>query len=481
MDELTDFADLRPSDAALSERVLEDVRNELFGTSVPLPPTARRAPLDSDLDRPLRSRGPTLAIAASIVAAMGLGGLWLVFDNDRSGDPPPLDAPSTSPPAAEVAPTTSPVFGLPRFTIIEAGWSMTHASESRFGTGREVVFLSEDGFDGPWVDITISDMQTGAAPMRNIGEITAGVSEFADGVLVDWVAPGGRMVTAHGWQTDAETVAALLASTSVDGGEVTVATVPPGASIADQDQVAAVATHGSYGLAHDDGRTLEISLNGAGAQGLYSRTGGEDRVSVNADGEEWLVVDYGVADDSDAQRFRANVLRDLWTWEFDGEPFGSVEAFIDTVTAFEIVDEPTWQAALPDDFVGGIEQPEAIEEVLVDVPLPDGFDRAALNDGSTNGRYHFIARVSGAVACAWLERWIIGHETGDAALRSEAAAALATAEDWAMLNEIADQGGWSDALRGIATGVDGEPAVTTGSGLGPPTRDVVNGSLGCSL
>ena len=131
--------------------------------------------------------------------------------------------------------------------------------------------------------------------------------------------------------------------------------------------------------------------------------------------------------------------------------------------------------------VSDSEQAEAIAELLNGVPVPDGFDVAALESGTTDDRYQFIAQVSGAVACAWLDQWFTGQETQDPDLQSAAAAALATSHTWPMLTEIADQGGWSDELWLHADAVNGGAGVMTGNGPSAPTRSEANSALGCHI
>ena len=99
---------------------------------------------------------------------------------------------------------------------------------------------------------------------------------------------------------------------------------------------------------------------------------------------------------------------------------------------------------------------------------------------ATNDRYQLIAQVSGAVACAWLDRWFTGRETGDQALQEEAAAALATSHGWPMLTEIADQGGWADEVWIHADAANGG-TIITGRGPTEPTRELANSALGCHI
>jgi len=485
MDEMTMFAELRPIESTMTETELAGLRAELFPSAARLARPDEPGELIDLAGRRITDqrdrRRARVAVVAAAIAAVGLGGVWLAIDRDAdTATVGPAQQPDDSSSVVEPAPAAVDPYELPRFAFAEPGWTMTYASETSYGRGRAVVFLSDDGFDGPWVDISVSPADAvGSLPEVDFGAISAHVSEFADGSLVYWTEPGGRLLEAYGWQVDAATVAGLFESTTLTDGAVTVGNLPDGASLADREIADAVGRYGSYQFTHTDGRTLDINLSGGGHRALYGRVGGEQRETLSLGGEEWSMLDY--ANQGLTGRHRADVLRGFWTWEFDGEPFASQDAFVDTIAGIRTVDEATWEAALPDSVVGQSEQADTVAELLNGVPIPDGFDVAALTDGTTNDRYQFIAHVSGAVACAWLEQWFTGEQTEDVNLQAGAAAALATSHDWPMLIEIADQGGWSEVLWQHADAVNGGEGVLTGAGPVAPTRDLVNSALGCEI
>ena len=480
MDEMTMFAELRPTELPMTDADLASLRAELFGdgaSSLRRPEApGRLVELASHRStrRHDRRRG-RVAVAAAVVVAAGLAGVWLVADRDAAEDgrsAQPDDAVEPASPAA------SP-YDLPRFAFSEPGWTMTHASESAFGGGRAVVFLSRQGFDGPWVELSVSSEGAGGElPERSVGSVTMQVSAFDDGFLAYWIEPGGRTLQAYGWRSAVPDTAAVLESATLVDGAVELGSLPMGMVRAEAAAAEALGRSTEYEFAHADGRTLSGRLSGGGARGLYGRIGGERRDTVAIGGESWSVTEF--ADGDDAQ-YRADVLRDFWTWEFDGSGFASQAAFVATVAGAQVVDLATWEASLPDNVVGPSAQLEAVAALLADVPVPAGFDAPELDDGSTNDRYQLIAHVSGAVTCAWLDLWFTGAETGDAAMQADAAAALATSREWPMLVEIADQGGWSDQVWLHADAVNGGEGVTTGAGPVPPTRDEANSALGCAI
>jgi hypothetical protein len=80
------------------------------------------------------------------------------------------------------------------------------------------------------------------------------------------------------------------------------------------------------------------------------------------------------------------------------------------------------------------------------------------------------------VACAWLDQWFTGEETGDAAMQAAAAQGLATSPDWPVLAEIDDQGGRSDVVWFHADAVNG----TLPDGWEPTRGDAVD-AFGCAF
>jgi hypothetical protein len=71
-------------------------------------------------------------------------------------------------------------------------------------------------------------------------------------------------------------------------------------------------------------------------------------------------------------------------------------------------------------------------------------------DEGVLSRYQLGAKVSGTVACGWLDLWANGIQTGDDSAVTHATAAMQTSHDWAILQEIKSQGGYSQVLWGIA-------------------------------
>jgi hypothetical protein len=158
----------------------------------------------------------------------------------------------------------------------------------------------------------------------------------------------------------------------------------------------------------------------------------------------------------------------LWT---DGDlslelrgVFDDVDAYRAVAETLARVDEETWLAALPDDTVAPDERAAAVDEMLRDMPVHPDVSVAELEEGrAVNDRYQLGARVSGAVACAWIRQWIDATAAGDEAAAREAVHAMSSARDWAILEEMRPQGGWPDVLWEYADAMRGDGTVDGGA------------------
>jgi hypothetical protein len=143
------------------------------------------------------------------------------------------------------------------------------------------------------------------------------------------------------------------------------------------------------------------------------------------------------------------------------------------------VDVDTWLAAMPRRVVGPDHRAAVVGRMLRGVPLPPGFDLAALEgEGSVLNHYQLAVKVAGDVTCGWVESWLAATKAGDESRARDAVEAMATSHRWPMMPTLIEGGGWSgnvwSAARAIATGqVDrgaaGELVNPDGSGykLGP--------------
>jgi hypothetical protein len=107
------------------------------------------------------------------------------------------------------------------------------------------------------------------------------------------------------------------------------------------------------------------------------------------------------------------------------------------------VDVDTWLRAMPLEVVRPAALSATVEEMLRGIPLPPDFDRGSLPGGELlSDPYRLGTKVTGAVACSWLERWSQARRAGDTDVAREAVAAMRTAPTWPVLAQMAREGGW---------------------------------------
>lgn len=161
--------------------------------------------------------------------------------------------------------------------------------------------------------------------------------------------------------------------------------------------------------------------------------------------------------------------------EIQADELGSEDAYRQLLDSFERTDVNTWLAAMPPSVVQPSDRAATVDEMLKGIPLPPGFDVAALKPGATvSDRYQLGAKVAGSVACEWLDRWTEGLAKGDHAEVQQAKDALATSRDWPILQEMDKQGGYPQVIWDFAKDRLGN------SGAGRNTTHNYNSSLGCN-
>jgi len=128
-----------------------------------------------------------------------------------------------------------------------------------------------------------------------------------------------------------------------------------------------------------------------------------------------------------------------------------------------------WLQALPESAVTPRGQSAAIDELLKGIPVPPGFTAPAAT-AETRDRYQLGAKIAGAVACAWIERWIDGDQA--------AAKQLATSRQWPILLEMNAAGDYPEVVWQYADAVNGTSTVPGGK-LGLTVDGAYKDALGC--
>ena len=203
---------------------------------------------------------------------------------------------------------------------------------------------------------------------------------------------------------------------------------------------------GTIAFANGD-KDLEMNWYPAGQyDGYYS-----DRLEVSApqaaavDGWPGNLFTYSASDFAIMLRPRDGVFVELRaTGSWTRADFNRV------VAGVKRVDVDTWLAALPPEIVTPGKVQDAADALLADVPIPPGFDKAALDKLGTNDPYQFGAEVSKRIGCGWIAEWARAKKAGDQAAVKKAQDAMASSHHWKFLQPMVDEGDWAEAFWEIA-------------------------------
>jgi hypothetical protein len=137
-----------------------------------------------------------------------------------------------------------------------------------------------------------------------------------------------------------------------------------------------------------------------------------------------------------------------------------------------------WLGAMPASVVLPEGTREAVDEMLEGIPLPPHFDIATLgSDVRVRDRYQLGAQVAGAVACAWIERWVDARHNGDAVAAATAAEAMKHSRDWPILREMNAEGDYPEVLWAYGDAMTGDGTVPGGRPLS--VEESYRSALGC--
>jgi hypothetical protein len=501
MDELARFADLKPAVPALAVADRAAIRRQVFGDSVVARPNgaATLLRLDPRGDRPGR-RGRGVLTAAAAVAVMGGLGVVLVSGGavDIVPSAPTTGAvPTTSVPSSPVA-AAAEVPVPPRVLIDAFGWTVYDVYEvlAEPRADRGVVLAPTGTFPlGPWVRVTARGSAT-PAPVGTTPPWPDTSTVDVDGVLLTvsrmdrlttatWSTPDGWSFSADGWDVTTDDIRSLAAGIASDGVTVTASAVPDGWEVVSPEQVAALdhdtEVHFTDGTPSVPPSTLAGTDPTGDAPRISQRTlttrfyyGGESalrRRVAPGEGERLIVAgeDVVISQEEGGTYVRIHVIRGDWTWEVDVQDAVAVtrDEALALFARLREVDDATWTSAMPAGTVTPAMRPVVVDELLVGVPVPAGFDARPLASApSTMSRTGVAADVAVSVACAWLDEWAVGNEAGDVARRQAAAEALADAPDWPILDEAEPGDGWDDGVLQMATVVtDPEDDASIGTAM----------------
>lgn len=141
----------------------------------------------------------------------------------------------------------------------------------------------------------------------------------------------------------------------------------------------------------------------------------------------------------------------------------NAEDFYSRLDSIVATDVETWLEAMPDSVVKPADQSSGFDRVLEGVPLPDGFDRSAIEPESMpQDSYQFTAYVLYGAYCGWLDEWWRADKAGDKAAAQAAIDQLLNAENWPAVKAQAKTGALDQDFRMYANTVakgDGDKQV----------------------
>jgi len=227
----------------------------------------------------------------------------------------------------------------------------------------------------------------------------------------------------------------------------------------------------------DGDRRFTIHWYPARFYGRYLR----DRATVSKPqrsrflGRTATTVRYGV-DRSGAEEFATMLAPDGPVFVEARGAIGDRAAYDAVLHSLRPADVDTWLAAMPRRVVGPESRARVVERMLQGVPLPPGFDAAALQgEDAVLNHSQLAVKVAGAVSCGWFESWLAATKDGDGARADEAAAAMSTWRRWPM-TPVIGHGGWAMNLKMAA-----EKLAAGNVDQGPAGRVVNPGGSGYEL
>jgi hypothetical protein len=157
-----------------------------------------------------------------------------------------------------------------------------------------------------------------------------------------------------------------------------------------------------------------------------------------------------------------------------------VDQFKALVSTLHEVDVEAWLSAMPQSVVKPAGRSKIVLAMLDGVPLPPHFDVGALlrrDSVTVVDRYQLGAHVSSAVACVWLQRWVIARREGDAPGVRQAVAALRTSHRWGVLQEMQAEGDYPKVLWQYADAAAADAPIQGGKALS--VEESYRSALGC--
>jgi len=142
-----------------------------------------------------------------------------------------------------------------------------------------------------------------------------------------------------------------------------------------------------------------------------------------------------------------------YSFEIRGQGLSKSE-YLDLLDQLSRVDQDGLEASLPPKFVTTGERDAVTKEMADGIADALGPARGLTPFGTPEpdfasdnpDRYNLGVDVAGTVACAWLDAYVAGIESGDTNQSSDAVAALATSRQWPILLEMDVRGDYPEVV-----------------------------------
>lgn len=128
--------------------------------------------------------------------------------------------------------------------------------------------------------------------------------------------------------------------------------------------------------------------------------------------------------------------------EVRGDGMGR-SAYLELLDQLAWTDEAGFEATLPEEFVTTSEQDAEVAAMMGGIAVPAGFEMPAIEEKDP---YQLGARVSGAVACEWLDLFAAARKSGDDEGMRRAAGALADSRRWEVLHQMNAEGDYPEVI-----------------------------------
>lgn len=110
--------------------------------------------------------------------------------------------------------------------------------------------------------------------------------------------------------------------------------------------------------------------------------------------------------------------------------FASADEYHQVIGSLRLVDQATWEAALPSQIVTPGEEAAALNRMMTGVTKPAGFDIRRVRTGQASDRYSLASRLFEALSCRAIRQWKTAEESGDSAGAARAIAIIRSGRGW---------------------------------------------------